>query len=363
MLHRSAARALLCAGAVLAAACDRTPTDPSRPGDFEVTFLGVPADAESFTPRAITAGRVVGTARAGNAAWAVQWSSGAFTRIGPEVPAGCEAEPLAARGAFTVGQVTCDADGTTPSDAYGWAAGVGALPRLFDEPYTFVDVSRAAVIAGTIYPTASFPQATPRAFMAQNGTPTILLPPGAFGSEAVGVSDSGHVAITAYYDCASGDDDCEPTRALVLAGGEWRELPHARSVDRTSAAAVSSAGHVAGYAIGGADGIFIYDAEEDDLDPLPVVPGTRVQITGANALGQVVGTGFRQAAAPGQQASIGIVWGDGKQYSLSERILGNIDWQVTAALATDDEGRIAGVGYDPASGLEGAILLAPPNRF
>ncbi len=357
MLHRVVLLACACALAALAAACDGSPTDPSRPGDYDVVFLGLPADAESFTPRAVSGGRVVGTARGGGAAWAVQWAGGAFTRIGPDVPASCESEALGARVAFTVGQVTCRGVGDTPTDAYGWAAGVGALPRLFAQPYGFVDVNRTAVIAGTLYPPAEFPQGAQRAFHVQGTTTGLLLPDGAVRSEAAGVSDSGSVAVTAYYDCA-GRRGCVASRALVWQGG-WAEVPLPGNADGTLAAAMSSAGHVAGYVLGDLAGVFLYNAPRDDMEELPVVPGTRVQVTGVNARGQIVGTGTRLSAAPGQQPSYGIVWGDGHQYSISERINNGAPWQVTAALATDDEGNIAGTGFNPETGEEGAILLVP----
>jgi hypothetical protein len=358
MLHRSTLLACTCALAVLAAACDRSPTDPSRPGEYDVQFLGLPAGAESFTPRALSAGRVVGTARAGNVAWAVQWSAGTFTRIGPDVPAACETEALGARVAFTVGQVTCYGLGDTPTDAYGWAGGVGALPRLFAQPYGFVDVNRSAVIAGTLFPPAQFPQGDQRAFQVQGTSTTLLLPPGAVSSEAAGISDAGAVAVTAYFDCA-GQRGCVPSRAMLWDGGAWVEVPLADDADRAVAAAMSTEGHVAGYTIGDVDGVFLYDLPDDDFDELPVVPGTRVQITGVNAWGQIVGTGIRLSVAPGQQPSYGIVWGDGHQYSLSERIDDGGPWQVTAALATDEEGNIAGTGFNPETGEEGAILLIP----
>jgi uncharacterized membrane protein len=256
-----------------------------------------------------------------------------------------------------VGQVTCYTGGL-PTDAQGWAAGVGAFPRLFAEPYGFVDVNRSATIVGTIYPPTEFPQGAQRAFLVQGTSVTVLLPPGAASSVATGISDEGVVAVTAFYDCA-GQDDCAPSRALVWEGGTWTEVRLLDRTDRSVAAAVSSAGHVAGYGLGDADGIFLYEAPEDDFSDLPVVPGTDVVITGANALGQVVGTGFRQFPAPGQQDSYGIVWGDDQQFSISERIEDDEPWVVTAALATDDEGRIAGAGFNTELGLDGAILLVP----
>jgi uncharacterized membrane protein len=358
MLHRSAFIAVACA--VLAGACRDTPTDPSRPRHYDVVFLGVPAGAESFTPRAIAAGRVVGTARAGDVVWAAQWANGVFTRISPDVPANCEAEALGVRLSFTVGQVTCRGAGDTPVDAYGWTAGVGTLPRLIAEPYGFVGVDRSVNIVGTVYPPAQFPQGTPRAFLAEGGTVTFLLPDGAAGSEAAGISDSGFVAVTAYYDCA-GQRDCAPSRAVFQDAEGWLELDLPDGADASMAAAVSSAGHVAGYTSGDADGVFLYDGPDEEFNVLPVVPGTRVQITGVNALGQVVGTGTRLSAAPGQQASYGIVWGDGRQYSIGERLRDDAPWQVTAALATDDEGRIAGTGFNTETGAQGAILLVPPG--
>jgi hypothetical protein len=361
MLHRPLLRA--CAGlcaALAASACDRSPTDPSRPGQYEVTFLGVPAGAESFTPRAVSAGRVVGTARAGGVAWAVQWAAGTFTRIGPDVPAGCESEALGARGPYTVGEVTCRAAaGDVPVDAYGWTAGIGALPRLFAAPYAFVDVSGTTIIAGTVNPRAQFPTAEARAFRVENAVAALLLPPGAIDSEAAGVSDAGAVAVTGYFDCAVEDDDCARARVFVWSGGAWTEVPLPRGATSAVAAAVSSEGHVAGYSQGGGGGVFLWEIEDRDLDLVPVVPGTRVEITGVNRLGQIVGTGTRTASAPGRLPSYGIIWGDDRQYSISERIVGNVRWQVTAALGTDDDGRIVGTAVDPESGQEGAVLLTP----
>ncbi|HEX6042215.1 MAG TPA: hypothetical protein VFZ20_29535, partial [Longimicrobium sp.] len=279
-------------------------------------------------------------------------------RIGPDVPASCGTEALGERVSFTVGQVTCHAVGDAPVDAYGWAAGVGAFPRLFAEPYSFVDINRSATIVGTVNPPSQFPQASPRAFEVQGAAITPLLPDGATSSEAAGIADDGTVGITAYYDCAS-QRSCAESRAMVLVAGAWVDVPLPSTADRSVAAAVSSAGHVAGYSLGDVDGVFLYDAPDDDFDVLPVVPGTRVQITGVNALGQIVGTGTRQSVAPGQQASYGIIWGDGRQYSISERMNDDAPWQVTAALATDDEGRIAGTGFNTQTGQEGAILLTP----
>lgn len=361
MLHRSALLAFSCALAVLASACDKSPTDPSRPPEYDVVFLGAPADAESFTPHGLYAGRVVGTARADGRAWAVQWAAGGFSRIGPDLPAGCDSEALAARAAFTVGQVTCFGAGGAPSDAYGWITGVGALPRLFAEPYGFVDVNRSAAIVGTVNPPSQFPQGTPRAFLAQGTSVTILVPPGAVSSVAAGISDEGVVAVTGYYDCTGQDGDCAPSRAFVWEAGEWTEVPLPDRAEGSSAAAVSAEGHVVGYSLGEAEGLFQYDAPDDDLEALPVVPGTTVEVTDANGVGkgQVVGTGFRLSPAQGQQASYGIVWGDGYQYSLSERIDDGEPWVVTSALATDDEENVAGTGFNTVTGEQGAILLVP----
>lgn len=362
MLHRPVLLACTCAFAVLASACRDNPTDPSRPPEYDVVFLGAPAGAESFTPHGLFAGRVVGTARAAGSAYAAQWANGAFSPVGPTVPAGCESEALAARAAYTVGQVTCFGPGSTPTDAYGWITSVAPGPRLFAEPYGFVDVNRSAVAVGTVNPPAQFPQGTQRAFLVQGTDVTVLLPPGATSSVAAGISDEGIVAVTAYYDCA-GQDDCASSRALVWQAGEWTEIPLPPRTDGSVAAAVSGEGHVAGYTLGEAAGLFQYDAPDDDLEALPVVPGTTVQITGANGVGsgQVVGTGFRLSPAPGQQASYGIVWGDGYQYSLSERINDDDEqpWIITAAFAVDEEESVAGTGFNTVTGQQGALLLVP----
>lgn len=361
MPHRFIVRA--CAGlcaALAVSACDRSPTDPSRPGRYEVTFLGLPAGAGSFTPRALSAGRVVGAARV-NGAWrAVQWSGGVFAPIGPPVPPACDSEAVAAHGPFTVGQVTCYAAvGDEPNDALGWATGVGALPQLFGEPYGFVDVNGSALIAGTVNPRAQFPRSTSRAFLVSGATTTVLVPPGAVSSEAVGVSDAGAVAVTGHYVCVPEDDDCAPSRVWIWSAGGWTEVPLPDGATAAVGAAVSSAGHVAGYTLGGGGGVFLWEIEDEDLDLLPVVPGTRVQITGVNALGQIVGTGIRNEPASGQQPSYGIIWGDERMYNLTERVTGPIDWQVTSAMGTDDEGRIAGTAVNPETGQEGAVLLIP----
>lgn len=347
-----------------AAGCRSSPTDPSRPGTYVVTFIGVPADAQSFVPRAVAGGRVAGVAATADRAWAVHWLDGTFARIGPEVPAGCFSEPLAARGPYTVGQVTCTASGTPagqPVDVYGWALGEGAPPRLFAEPFTYVAVSSGSVVVGTINPRAQFPTAQSRAFVRAGGGVTVLLPPGAVASEGVGISDEGDVVVTAYYDCPEdpdNEDDCHPSRGMVWTAGVWTEIPLPRRTERAVAAAVGSRGHVAGYAFGEADGVFLYRIPRHRLRGLPVIPGTRVVLTGANALGQVVGTGVRDEVA-GRVASYGIVWGDERQYDISERIAGGERWLVTSALATDDDGRIAGTGVRVETGEEGAILLSP----
>jgi hypothetical protein len=368
MTHRPLLRA--CAAVLAAAAvagCGGTPTDPARPGTYQVAFIGVPAGAQSFAPRAVAGERVVGVAADANRAWAVQWTAGGFSLIGPAVPTGCHSEPTAARGAATVGQVTCTATGAPagqPVDVYGWVAG-GAVPRLFAEPYTFTGVtSDGAGVVGTVNPSSQFPQAQSRAFLRTAGGVTELLPPDAIASEAAGIGDAGDVVVTAYYDCpdedGEADDDCYPTRAMVWNAGAWTEIPLPGDAERAVAVAVSSEGHVAGYAFGEADGVFLYRISRRDLDGLPVIPGTRVVLTGVNSLPQVVGTGIREQTT-GQATSYGIVWGDERTYDLTERIGGTIPWQITSALATDDEGRIAATGVDRQTGQEGAILLTPSN--
>jgi uncharacterized membrane protein len=328
----------------------------------------VPAGAQSFAPRAVAGGRVVGVATDASRAWAVQWTAGGFSLIGPVVPAGCHSEPTAARGGMTVGQVTCTASGAPagqPVDAYGWVAGQ-AVPRLFAEPYTFTGVSSdGGGVVGTINPRSQFPQAQSRAFLRLGGTVTELLPPNAIASEAAGISDAGEVVVTAYYDCPdgdgeAGDDDCHPSQAMVWSAGTWTEIPLPRDAERAVAVAVSSEGHVAGYAFGEADGVFLYRISRSDLDGLPVIPGTRVVLTGVNSLPQVVGTGVREVTT-GRATSYGIVWGDERTYDLSERIAGTVSWQITSALATDDDGRIAGTGVNRETGQEGAILLTPSS--
>jgi uncharacterized membrane protein len=360
-LHTFAAAMLAVAAA---AGCRSSPTDPSRPGTYVVTFLGAPADAESFMPRAVSAGRVVGVAATADRTWSVQWVGGAFSRIGPELPAGCHSEPLAARGAFTVGQVTCTAGGSPagqPVDVYGWISGEPVPARIFAEPFTYVGVTSAGTMVGTVNPRAQFPTARSRAFLRSGGSATVLVPPGAVASEAVGITEAGEVVVTAYFDCPAivdDDDPCRPSQAFVWTGGVWTAIPVPSRTERTVAAAVGSRGHVGGYAFGEADGVFLYRIPRRDLDGLPVIPGTRVVLTGANALGQVVGTGVRDETA-GRAVSYGIVWGDERQYDITERLGGSERWQVTSALAADDNGRIAGTGIRVETGVEGAILLVP----
>ncbi len=83
-------------------------------------------------------------------------------------------------------------------------------------------------------------------------------------------------------------------------------------------------------------------------------------LTGANGRGQVVGTGIR-AETGGRAASYGIIWGDERQYDLSERIGGVDRWHISSAVAADDEGRIVGTGTSLKDGIEGPILLVPTS--
>jgi hypothetical protein len=362
MIHRSLVR--ICALALLAAACKGSPTDASKPDTFTVLFMGVPADAESFTPRAVTGGRVVGTASTGESAWAVEWEVGTgFRRLLPAAPAGCHSEPLAARGAFTVGQITCTASGDPagqPVDAYGWVTGAAGPARLFAEPYTFTGVNASGAIVGTVNPAAQFPAAQHRAFLRTSAGVTVLVPDGAIGSEAAGISDAGEVVVTAWYACPAEDDDCVASRVLVWSNGTWTEPRMPGGVSRVVAGAVSPGGHVAIYTFGEMDQVFLYEIEDRDLEALPVIPGTRVVLMSANARGQVVGTGIRPETA-GRETSYGIIWGADRQYDLSERIGGTTAWHISSALASDDEGRIAATGMNLEDGLQGPILLVPDN--
>ncbi|HEU4885487.1 MAG TPA: hypothetical protein VFT45_24790 [Longimicrobium sp.] len=361
MIHRSLVR--VCALALLAGACTDSPTDASKPDSFTVLFMGVPADAQSFTPTAVTGGRVVGTASDGVSAWAVEWQAGSgFHRLLPAAPAGCHSEPLAARSAFTVGQITCTASGDPagqPVDAYGWVAGQ-AVPRLFAEPYTFVGVNASGAIVGTVNPATQFPQGQHRAFLRTPAGVTVLVPDSAIGSEAAGITDAGEVAVTAWYACPADaeDDDCPVRRVKVWSNGTWTEPRIPGDVPRLVAGAVSSDGHVAIYGFGQADQVFLYEIEDRDLEALPVIPGTRVVLMSANARGQVIGTGIRPETAA-RQTSYGIIWGADRQYDLSERITGQAAWHISSALASDDEGRIAATGTNLDDGLQGPILLVP----
>ncbi|HEX6371789.1 MAG TPA: hypothetical protein VF006_22900 [Longimicrobium sp.] len=353
----------LCALALLASACDRSPTDTSKPGTFTVAFIGVPAGAETFIPRAIADGRVVGAASDGASTWAVEWQAGTFRRLLPAAPAGCHSEPLAARGAFTVGQVTCTASGDPagrPVDAYGWAAGA-STPRLFAEPYTFVGVNADGEIAGTVNPSTQFPQAQHRAFRRTAAGVNVLMPDSAIASEAAGITDAGQVVVTAWYACPEDpeeSEDCVSSRVKVWTAGVWTEVRVPRGAARVVAGAVSPEGHVAVYAFGETDQVLLYDIQGRDLDALPVIPGTRVVLMSANARGQVIGTGIRPETT-GRQTSYGIVWGADRQYDLSERLAGTTRWHISSALASDDDGRIVGTGRSLEDGTEGPILLIP----
>ena len=297
--------------------------------------------------------------------WAAQWLNGSFTRIGPTAPAGCHTEPTAARGVFTVGQVVCTATGVPagqPVDVYGWATGVAVPARAFAEPYTFTGVNGGGVIAGTINPAAQFPQAQRRAFILSAGAATILLPPGATASEAVGITSAGQVVVNAYRACDPQAPRCHESNVMVWEAGAWTEVPVPSNADRAVAAAVSAEGHVAGYAFGETDQGFLYFIRRRDQDGLPFIPGTRVLIAGANSLGQAVGTAIREEPA-GRHPSYGVVWGDERQYTLSERLTSTQDnWQITSALATDDDGNIAGTAINPETGQEGAVLLLSTRR-
>lgn len=354
-LSAAAAGAALLAGA----ACG-SPTEPGRPAFYSAVFLGTPPGAESFTPRAVEGRRVYGVASAGGQSWAAVWSDGAFATL-LDPPAGCRAVPVAARRGAVVGQVTCAPPGeaAAPSDAYGWGIG-GGVPagRVAAEPHGFRGVSNAGVV-GTLYPRPDFPAAPHRAFLASaGGAVEVLLPPGAQASAAAGIADDGTLAVTALSACAAAG--CAESRAAVRArDGTWTILSLPSNAERASAVAVSSAGHVLVHAAGGAEQPYVRFQSRDRL--LPVVPGTRVVLEGVNARGQVVGTGVRSVAVPGRGQSEGLLWGGGRQYFLRERILLR-DWDVTSAHAIDDQGFVAAMGTETATGRSGAILLVPAGR-
>jgi hypothetical protein len=335
-----------------AAACD-SPTEP-RPGLYTVVFVGAPADADGFSPLALDGGRVYGIATGGGESWPVVWSAGSFARL-PAAAPGCLALPREARGGAVVGVVTCpepgDASGR-PVDAYGWGVGPGVpAGRVAAEPHSFRAISPAGVV-GTLYPRAEFPGAPHRAFRTAGAGIELLLPPGAEQSEAAGIADDGTLAVTAFSECTP--EGCAASRVAVLSGGAWTVLP-LEGARRAVAVAVSSAGHVLGYASGGVESAFVRQGTRTRV--LPLVPGTRVVLAGVNARGWAVGTGTR-AAVPGRSEAEGMLWARSRQYFLSERVAGR-EWEVTSATAIDDADRIAGTGVHRETGQQGAILLLP----
>jgi hypothetical protein len=342
--------------ATAAAGC-RSPTEPA-PGQYTVVFLGTPADAETFAPRAVVGRRVYGTASGGGATWPVVWSDGTFARL-VDFPADCQAEPREARGGAVVGIVVCpppDEAAGPPDDAFGWGIGPGVpAGRVVAEPHAYQGVSPAGVV-GTIQPRTEFPLRAHRAFRVAGGGVEILLPPGAEASEAAGIATDGTVGATSFRGCTA--EGCAESRVAVLVGGGWTEVPLPNDTDHAVAVAVSSAGHVLGFASGAADAVFVHHLGRTRV--LPRVPGTQVVLNGVNARGWVVGTGARPVVV-GRGQSAGIIWGRDRQYFLSERVVGRT-WEVTAAEAIDDEDFIAGAGIERETGLQGAILLVPLGR-
>lgn len=344
MIRRIPISRALLAAALFAAACNDSPTDAVRPGSYDATRLGAPAWADTFEPEAVDGTRVVGAATTGGRSLAVLWMAGTFSRVGPEPAAGCDSRATAVSGTVIVGEVTCG------TDAYGWATTLSG--RAIAGPHTFADVNASGTIVGS----RAGPEAARRAFILRNGQVTELLPPGATGSEAAGISDEGDVAVTAYAAC--GDEGCEESYVAVWRNGTWTTVPLPRGASRAVAYAVSSAGHVLGRGMGRQDPLFVWQRDED-LQGLPVVPGTRVEVNGISELGQVVGAGVRPDFPA--QPTHGIVWGGEREYYLSDRIRGEDgdSWLIDAALAIDDDGRIAALGTHERTGESAALLLVP----
>lgn len=354
-MNRSALSApALLAAALLAGACDN-PAGSKRPGKYTVQFIGAPAGASSFTPADIERGAVVGAAEVGGRVVAARWENGAFSFFSTGAPAGCDSEATAISSAAVVGEISCG------GDTYGWSTtGIG---RVDPAAHTFVDVNDAGTIVGT----RGRGEAELRAFVVQDGAATVLLPPGAEASAAAGISDDGDVAVTAYSGC--GDEGCARSSVWVLRGGQWSQAPVPRGTGRAEAVAVSGEGHVA--AVGSAEldaagkpenllqPVFVWEPG-DDLDALPVIPGTRVIVRDVSSLEYAVGSGVRPDRPA--QPTYGIVWGGGRLYYLSERMERGFEpWQIEAAMAIDDEGRIAGLGSNVETGASGAVLLVPRN--
>lgn len=346
-MNRTAAVTLLAACALPLGACPGDPTGPVRPPEYRVVFIGAPAWADAFVPVDVDGGRVVGFALVGTDRVAAQWVDGAFSAIGLAPPPGCASVALGARGGRTVGQVTCGAD------AYGWASS-GPEGRVAAPPHTFTDVSVDGLITGTLRPSPFGDPAQRRAFIVAGSQATLLLPPGADGSEAAGISDDGAVAVTAYGACAAGG--CGQIGVQVWDAGAWTMIDPPRSAVFAEARAVSTEGHVLGMMVteSGLDRPFLW-TEDDGAEELAVLPGTLAQAYDVNADGLAVGTATRTALV---SETAGVAWSGARIYYLTDKVQGGV-WQVIEALAIDDDGNVAAYARNPETGAEGPVLLVP----
>jgi hypothetical protein len=354
MTHLRSRFAAVLAAAVLAGACDN-PGGPHRPGEYTLQVIGVPPGASSFTPADVDERVVVGAAEVGGRTVAARWSDGAWTLLNTGAPAGCDSEATAISGGSVAGEISCGAD------TYGWATGITG--RVDPAPHTFVDINAEGTVAGT----RGRAQADLRAFVARSGSFTVLLPPGAEASAAAGIADDGEVAVTGFSGC--GGAGCTRSSVWVWRAGEWSEAPLPRGADRAEAVAASSEGHVAGFGIRDADQDSILDNDlqpvflwerGDDLEGLPVIPGTRVVVRDVASSGFAVGSALRPDRPA--QPTYGVIWGKGRLYYLTERMMREFeDWQIEAALGIDDKGHIAGIGTHRETGETGAVLLIPVN--
>jgi hypothetical protein len=351
MIPRRLARAATALAALAAAGCG-SPTAPGIPPLYTVVFVGIPAGADAFLPTVVAGGAVYGVASRGAESWVAVWTEqGGFSTLldpGPD----CRAAPRAARAGVVVGEVACAA--AAGPEVRGWVAGA-AVPPVPSEPHDFSAVSPAGVM-GTVFPRAHHPGAVPRAFLLAGPGAESLVPPGVEASVAGGVADDGTVAVTALSACTAAG--CARSRVAVRRDGRWTVLPLPDGTDRATAVAVSSLGHVLGYAGGPVEQVFVRQGTRTRF--LALIPGTRVVVHGVNALGQVVGTAAHPPT-PGRLPSHGVFWGRERLYFLSERVAAR-DWEITSATAIDDERYVAGTGVHTASGLQGAVLLVPGVR-
>ena len=288
----------------------------------------------------------------------VLWSNGVTTVLPGLAPGGVY---TAAYGINDSGEVVGSSSGSAnPHEAFVYAHGtMTGLGTLGGSESMAFGINSSGQIVGSSFTSSN---AAIHAFLYSNGTMSDLgVPGGLSDSRAVGISDSGLVAGTAYTAYSlDGTLEFVPTASgkLFLYSNGTATLPNTAPVTAVRVTAVSTDGRVAGAGLRGlASGPILYENGSitalgdwtEEATWLGVT--TSDEARGVNSSGEAVGVTGGSSPYP-------FVYAGGTLADLNSLIAQGSGWTLQFAGAINDRGWIAGLGTDPV-GKQTAFILKP----